>query len=172
MMIMAECQDVIFDPGVIFGMSRAGVGVGLVDPCGSLPSIPWFQDTLQQLLPGSHVQGLSAGLGSFPRAAGSPGIPHPLRNIPGKTLPELFRCSGGCIILRTKCFLHVPFSSRAGSWNWMFMEQREVRNWKEDLGSKALQEDLWHQTSRSHRSSAEPSRLGLEGLKRKFRPFP
>lgn len=34
MMIMAECQDVIFHRGVIFGMSRAGLGVGLVDPVG------------------------------------------------------------------------------------------------------------------------------------------
>lgn len=37
------------------------------------------------------VQGLSAGLGSFPRTAESPGILHPLRNIPGKTVLQLFR---------------------------------------------------------------------------------
>lgn len=39
MMMMAECQDGIFHCGVIFGMSCAGLGVALVDPCGSLPSL-------------------------------------------------------------------------------------------------------------------------------------
>lgn len=125
------------------------------------PTVPGHPSAAAPWLP---CAGTECWIGLLSQSSWISRNPLPLRNIPGKTLPELFRCSGGCIILRTKCFLHVPFSSRAGSWNWTFMEQGEVRNWKEDLGSKALQEDLWHQTSRSHRSSAEPSRLGLEGL--------
>lgn len=39
MMVLAECQDVIFHHGVIFGVSSARLGVGLADPCGSLPSL-------------------------------------------------------------------------------------------------------------------------------------